>query len=183
MKAIYFILLIFNFLVFQSGFSQISNLGTNTLTSGGATTNQAAAPIIDPLPLPPNVITFDYDVAGNQWKRRFIYVASGVYRQTNQPVATQPKREELLESDISSEILYYPNPVVSELFLKWTNSEANAVQQIELYNMNGQLMRRFENLKNEENTVVNFESYPSGYYILNLTYSTGEVKNLRIIKE
>jgi Secretion system C-terminal sorting domain len=73
--------------------------------------------------------------------------------------------------------------VQSELYIKWTNSEANAVEQIELYNMNGQLMRRFENLKNEENTVVNFESYPSGYYILNLTYSNGEVKDLRIIKK
>lgn len=172
-------------LFFQSGFAQISNLGANSLTNGGALTNQAVVvpAIVDPGPLPPNVIAFDYDAAGNQIKRRYIYVTNGIYRHTNPVIAEQPKKVELIESDIYKDILYFPNPVQSELFVQWSNSNTNAVESIELYSISGQLMRRFENLKNKQNTTINFELFPSGYYILNLTYSDGTLKDLQIIKK
>ncbi len=140
--------------------------------------------IVDPPPPPaPNVIGFDYDISGNQIIRKFIYVANGIYRHANPVKAEQPKTEKLIESDIYKDIMYYPNPVQSELFVRWSNTATNAVESMELYSTTGRLMKRFENLKNEENTTINFESYPSGYYILNLTYTDGTIKDLRIIKK
>lgn len=169
-------------LVFSNTYSQIISSGSSPLTNTTSTPNQVAAIIVPPPP-PPNVIAFDYDVAGNQWKRRFIYVASGIYRMADQPFVKQPKTEDLVESDIDKNIMYYPNPVQSELFVQWSNSENNFVESIELYSITGQLMRRFDNLKNDENNTINFEAYPSGHYILNLSYTDGTAKDLRIIKK
>lgn len=174
-------LLLLFLLLFVSigGWSQISTMSSSL---GGAT-NQAAA-IVDPPPPAPNVIAFDYDDAGNQIKRRFIYVASGVYRQTNQITDNQILAEkELIESDIFSDILYYPNPVQSELFLKWKNNEISFVDRIELYSLSGQLVKSISTIKNVEETTIDFQSLPSGYYNLLLVYSSGEAKDLKIIKK
>lgn len=177
--------IILTFLVFSFGFAQVTTLGASIPTNTISTPNQAAAIVAPCCPPPPapNIVAFDYDIAGNQTKRSYIYVASGIYRTASQPIVVQPKTEKLIESDIYKDILYYPNPVQSELFVRWSNTATNAVESMELYSISGQLMRRFENLKNEENTTINFESYPSGYYILNLSYTDGTVKDLRIIKK
>jgi Secretion system C-terminal sorting domain len=141
--------------------------------------------IINPPPPPaPNTLKFIYDVAGNQTNRQFVYIASGVWRQSNptntKEVVTEKK---LLESDIYSDILYYPNPVVSELFLKWKNIEINFVDRIELYSLSGQLVKTISILKDIEDTTIDFQSLPSGYYDLVLIYSSGESKDLKIIKK
>lgn len=175
-------LFIYSLILFSTlGWSQISTMSSSS--SLGMATNQAAA-IVDPPPPAPNVVAFDYDDAGNQIKRRFIYVASGVYRQTNQITDKQVNIEkELIESDIFSDILYYPNPVQSELFLKWKNTDVNFVDRIELYSLSGQLIKKISTIKNLEETTVDFQSLPSGYYNLLLVYNSGEAKDLKIIKK
>ncbi len=176
------------FLTAQQGFAQISNLGTNTLTSGGAAPNQAAAPIIDPLPLPPNAIVFDYDNAGNQIRRRFIYVASVAPRLAT-PIPTDTiavakiAEDKLLPTDLYEEIKYYPNPVKTELYLQWSEIDNNDLQTIDLYDLNGRLIKSYPNQSSHENAIINFESYPAGYYNLILIYSSGVAKNLKIVKQ
>jgi hypothetical protein len=169
------------FLFSTLAWSQISTMSSSS--SLGMATAQAAA-IVDPPPPAPNVVAFDYDDAGNQTKRRFIYVAGGIYRQTNPITKNEIVAEkQLIESDIFSDILYYPNPVQSELFLKWKNSEVNYVDRIELYSLSGQLIKSISTIKNVEETTIDFQSLPSGYYNLLLLYSSGEAKDLKIIKK
>lgn len=142
------------------------------------------AAIVDPLFSEPNVLKFTYDTAGNQTNRQFVYISSGVWRQSN-PANTKEDitEEKLIESDIYTDILYYPNPVVSELFLKWKNNEIDFVDHIELYSLSGQLVKSMSNIKNSEETTIDFQSLPSGYYNLLLIYSSGEEKDLKIIKK
>ena len=132
----------------------------------------------------PNVLKFTYDGAGNQTRREFVYIASGVYRQAKPATTSQlATNENLIESDISEEIKYYPNPVLSELFVKWKNSDFSFVERIDLYSLTGVLIKSFENIKNIQETIIDFEPYPSGYYNLLLTYNGGEIKDLKIIKK
>lgn len=171
--------LFFSFLLVSNfSWSQISTMSTPL---GGATTQvvAAAAPIN-----PPNTLKFTYDLAGNQTNREYVYIASGVWRQSN-PAATKEvvTEEKLIESDIYSDILYYPNPVVSELFLKWKNNDADFVDRIELYSLSGQLVKSMSNIKNSEETTIDFQSLPSGYYNLLLIYNSGQAKDLKIIKK
>jgi Secretion system C-terminal sorting domain len=163
----------------------ISYVDGTTANENFAVLGKAAivAPCCPPPPAP-NTLKFIYDVAGNQTNRQFVYIASGVWRQSN-PITTKKvvTEEKLIESDIYSDILYYPNPVQSELFLKWKNSEINFVDRIELYSLSGQLVKTITTVKNSEDTTVDFQSLPSGYYNLVLVYSSGESKDLKIIKK
>ena len=174
-------------LLFIFGLLLISTLACSQISTAGSPLGGAAtlaAAIVDPPPPAPNVVAFDYDMAGNQIKRIFIYVASGIYRQANQITDKQILAEkELIESDIFSDILYYPNPVQSELFLKWKNTDVNFVDRIELYSLSGQLIKNISSIKGVEETTVDFQSLPSGYYNLLLVYSSGEAKDLKIIKK
>jgi hypothetical protein len=143
---------------------------------------QKLAPIdpTDPTIFYPNVLAFDYDNSGNQINRRFIYVASGVYKNSGLKANDENK---LLDTDIYEDIKYYPNPVISELFIKWKNQDENYVNHIELYSINGQLIKKFDNLTKSDEINIDFQGFMSGYYILNLIYSNGEIKNLKIIKK
>ena len=128
----------------------------------------------------PNVIAFDYDVAGNQIKRKPIYINSGVYKTTNNAI---PTSNELIKSDLYADISYYPNPVKEELFLKWLNPEKGYVMKLKLSNMNGQLLKQYEVSKTIEEITIDFQSYPQGFYTLILFYNNGEQKTLKIIKQ
>ena len=173
-------LLIVSCTLAQTG-NNIRTLITSTIVPNQT---QVAAPIIiETVPLDPNTLKFIFDAAGNQTNRQFVYIASGVWRPANinnpEPVA---KEKTLTESDLFDDILYYPNPVISELFVKWKNSENSFVEKIELYSFSGQLLKSIPNNKNNEETTFDFQEFPSGYYNLVLVYSSGESKDLKIIK-
>lgn len=190
------IILLFIFLFTINGFGQVSTLGPNTPTSEGLT-NQAVLATTetcvgcDQLIGPPNAITFSYDNAGNQIKRVMIYITPTPKRVVNPPKLVEPEiiatkeisQDKLLPTDLYEEVLYYPNPVKSELFVKWTEIDDNDLQTIDLYDLNGRLMRSFPNQSLEENATIDFESYPAGYYNLILLYKTGEPKSLKIVKQ
>jgi Secretion system C-terminal sorting domain len=153
----------------------------------GTTANEnfaviSKAAIVDPPPLPPNAISFSYDNAGNQIRRTMIYIAPPLPRKANS-VATPITEDKLLPTDLYEEIKYYPNPVKSELFVKWSEIDNNDLLTIELYDLNGRLMRSLPNQSNQENATIDFESYPTGYYNLMLLYKTGEPKSLKIVKQ
>ncbi len=165
-------IVLFFVFVFSISYGQVTTLGTGMVT-------QAAA-IVDPPPGAPNSIEFLYDTAGNQIVRRFVYIAIPVNPKNG--VAPTITNTDYIESDIFSDIKYYPNPVSSELYVQWKNSETNFVERIDLYSLSGQLMRSFLQSKDNEETIVDFQNYPQGFYNLLLVYSNGEAKDLKIIK-
>lgn len=134
-----------------------------------------------PPPQAPNAISFSYDNAGNQIRRMFIYITPPLPRMAGTPAAPV-KDEDLIPTDIYEEIKYYPNPVTSQLYLQWKEVDNKDLLSIDLYDLNGRLVRSFTNLSNQENTSIDFESYPAGYYNLMLLYKNGEPKTLKIVK-
>jgi hypothetical protein len=127
-----------------------------------------------------NAIKFTYDEAGNQIRRNFIYLA----RIKNQNDTT-PKNsvKQLYKSEEYEDISYYPNPVRSELYLQWKNRAEEKLVSINVYDLNGRLVKLLPDLNDSENTTINFESYPAGVYELLLHYNSGEKKTLKVVKQ
>lgn len=139
----------------------------------------------------PNSIKFTYDLlTGSQIKRELIYIAPattdpdlGLTRQIKpSSIKHQFNEKNLVVSEQYNDISYYPNPVVSELFIKWTNLNDSKVERIAVYSLTGKLIKNIEVI-NSESTTIDFQSYPSGYYNLILSYTNGVSKNFKIIKK
>lgn len=128
-------------------------------------------------------IVFDYDNAGNQIKRYLISVGRPSPKSaTNIKDIKDIVESDLIKADIYNDIKYYPNPVREELYLKWGLAEGNKVQSMDLYNLNGQLIKTVGSLENVNDYIFPFQQLPQAIYNLVLNYSNGEKKSLKIIK-
>ncbi|MEO8237474.1 MAG: T9SS type A sorting domain-containing protein [Flavobacterium sp.] len=128
-------------------------------------------------------LTFSYDTAGNQINRTLCL--SGC---TGKPAKEVKEIEALVEEDMEKfypedAISYYPNPVKEELYLKWELIGSNTVTSIQIYNLNGQLVKSYSNLEKENAENIPFQSYPTGIYAVVLFYSNNEQKSIKIIKQ
>jgi hypothetical protein len=125
-------------------------------------------------------ISFGYDVSGNQITREFCLSCR---------TKTETKEiEQLTDSDLSKFVpednfSYYPNPVKEELFLKWDNSSESKISSVRVFNMNGSLLKSFDDQESSMSQNVHFRNYPSGIYFIVLVYNTGEEKSIKIIKQ
>jgi hypothetical protein len=174
-------------LVFSLGFYCLLGFGQNSniirTTAPTVTTTQASA-IVAPIPSTPNSIWFDYDVNGNQIRRRQVYLASNRGGNSNNvPPEIKEEEKKYEESDIYSDVKYFPNPVVEILYVQWKNDNEKFVQNIQVFNLSGQLMGTLPLDRNSEQIEVDFRSYPSGFYELVLVYSDGNQKTLKIVKK
>ena len=129
-------------------------------------------------------IRFEYDDAGNQIQRTWCPNC----RVSNNVQEVYKEVSELEEGDLQKffpedVISYYPNPVEEELFLKWDLVNENKVTKIDVFNLNGQIIKSYDKLENENSKVVNFLEYPKGVYFLNLYYTSGDQKTIKIIKD
>ena len=178
----YLLVLILLLLSFFKLSAQNSNIIRITSPSTSVTT-QAVAVIVPPPP-PPNSILFDYDVNGNQIRRRQVYLASnrGTNNQTPPPEINEIDKK-FEESDIYSDVKFFPNPVVEILYVQWKNENQNFVKSVQIYNLSGQFMSSSDLDVNVTQTEVDFRSYPSGLYELVLIYSYGNQKVLKIVKQ
>ncbi len=125
-------------------------------------------------------IKFYYDDAGNQITR-VIEVSSprGAKDEDFKNPATL-LNEDFIQDD---KISYYPNPVREELYVNWKNKDNNIVNTIELYNLNGQLLKTYPDLKSYETATINFQSYPEGFYEVVLFFENGTQQTLKIVKK
>lgn len=123
-------------------------------------------------------IKFSYDSAGNQTQRKICISCSAKN-------ANYKDESTLADSDLLEEnkVLYYPNPVLEELYVKWKNTEESQVTSVELYSMNGQQLNKITDVNDSELAKIGFTDYPTGYYIVVLVYSNGEKKDLKIVKQ
>lgn len=118
-------------------------------------------------------IKFAYDDAGNQISRTIcINCASRV--------STALITENFIQEE---KISYYPNPVQEELYVNWKNKDNNLVNSIELFNLNGQLIKTYPDLKSYETATINFQSYPEGFYEVVLFFDNGTQQTLKIVKK
>lgn len=125
-------------------------------------------------------IKFEYDSAGNQIKR---YVCLCAARQSDELLKFEDlKEDDLLKLYNEDVVSYYPNPVEEKLFLKWELIDDKRVSLIELFSISGKKISSINNLEKENSKIVSFESLPTGSYVLNLIYTSGEVNSIKIIK-
>ena len=132
----------------------------------------------------PDRVIFEYDSAGNQIIRRFC-INCFDSRISNDSIKdfSELKEEDLLKFSPTDNISYYPNPVSEELYLKWELINEVKVSRIDVYNINGQLIKSFSNLINENNKTIPFQELPVGTYSVLMTYSNSEQKPITIIKK
>lgn len=117
-----------------------------------------------------NKITFGYDADGNQSQRLLCQNCSSKQK-------LEPKK-----MIIEDAIVYYPNPVNEELNLSWGLRQNNVVSEIQLYGINGQLLKTFVDSKNNSSQIISFQQYPIGVYLIVLKYGDGGQKTIKIIK-
>lgn len=127
-------------------------------------------------------LRFDYDIAGNQ-TLRFLCMGCTQSKTTTYDEISNLKEEDLLKFFQNDVISYYPNPVKEELFLKWELINENNVSRIEIFSMNGQLLKTYKDLKNDTSIVIPFQDLPSGTYSILLLLSNGEQKPITILKK
>jgi len=82
-------------------------------------------------------------------------------------------------SDISLEIVVYPNPATDFIMLKIENYEAKNLRY-QLYDLNGSLLRENKIVGNETSIVMS--NYMSATYFLKVTDNTKLIKSFKIIK-
>ncbi|WP_430399831.1 T9SS type A sorting domain-containing protein [Flavobacterium sp.] len=128
-------------------------------------------------------IKFDYDTAGNQIVRKLcLGCLESKTSEEEIKAVTDLKEEDLLKFSSNDVISYYPNPVKEELYLKWELINENKVSKIEIYSINGQLVKSIKSLENENSSVIPFQEYPVGTYSILLFYTNNEQKSITIIK-
>lgn len=127
-------------------------------------------------------VRFEYDVAGNQVQRK--WCPTCLSKNVNQEFKEISKLEDSdLQKFFPDDVIsYYPNPVKEELYLKWDLINDNRVSTINVYGMNGQLLKTLDDNLENNSSVISFNDYPVGIYFVYLNYSNGDQKSIKIIK-
>lgn len=127
-------------------------------------------------------LTFSYDAAGNQINRILCIncVSKSVEEIKEIEAITQDDLLQFSEKDVIS---YYPNPVKEELYLQWQLLNNNYITSIQLYSVTGQVLRSYQQSLQDNNLTIPFQQYPSGIYIVLMSYKDGGEKSIKIIKQ
>lgn len=78
-------------------------------------------------------------------------------------------------------VSYYPNPVKEELYLQWELIDGNSVSSVQVFSLTGQVLKSYTGKNNNIN--IPFQDYSSGIYLVQLNYSKGQPKTIKIIKK
>jgi hypothetical protein len=127
-------------------------------------------------------IRFEYDEAGNQIVRTW---CSSCLSKNSEKVKdiSEINESDLLKFFEKDVISYYPNPVENELYIKWELIDNNLVNNIEVFSLNGQLIKTLKDLNEKDSELISFQEFPKGTYFLQLNYTDGGQKSIKIIKK
>jgi len=127
-------------------------------------------------------LNFSYDQAGNQITR--ILCINCLAKSVKEIVEPEALREDDLEKFAPEDVVsYYPNPVREELYLQWELAHDNYVTSVHVYSMTGQVLRTFQISVAANNLIIPFQQYPTGVYLVLLSYKNGGEKSIKIIKK
>ncbi len=125
---------------------------------------------------------FDYDVAGNQITRSWCTTCDARMAGSVKKIADLNPAD-LQKFNAADDFSYYPNPVKEELYLKWELVNENTVKSIQLYTLNGTLIKSLDGLENQNDKSIMFKDYPQGIYLIIISYTNGEQKSINIVKQ
>jgi hypothetical protein len=127
-------------------------------------------------------IRFEYDAAGNQIQRKWCPSCLSRNAQETYKDVSQIKDSDLEKFFPEDVFSYYPNPVKEELFLKWELVNGNKVLSIDVFTLNGQVLKTIKENLSQNTLVISFQEYPVGIYFLSLNYTNGDQKSIKIVK-
>jgi hypothetical protein len=127
-------------------------------------------------------IRFEYDAAGNQIQRKWCPNCLSRNAQETYKDVSQIEDSDLEKFFPEDVISYYPNPVKEELFLKWELVNENKVSSIDVFTLNGQVLKTIKENLSQNSLIISFQEYPVGVYYLSLNYTNGNQKSIKIIK-
>jgi hypothetical protein len=127
-------------------------------------------------------IRFEYDAAGNQIQRKWCpncnsKNGSEIYKEISK--LEDSDLQKFFPEDVIS---YYPNPVKEELYLKWELVNENKVSSIDVFTLNGQVLKTVKDNISQNSLAISFQEYPVGIYFLSLNYTNGDKKSIKIVK-
>ncbi|KRB54700.1 T9SS type A sorting domain-containing protein [Flavobacterium sp. Root186] len=130
-------------------------------------------------------LVFTYDpLTGNQIKRALCFGCTGTAKSSQDIKEIESLTEEDLQKFSPDDaISYYPNPVREELYLKWEVIDQNIISSIQIYNITGQVLKTYTGNDNKGNINISFQDYSNGVYLVQLNYSQGDQKTIKIIKQ
>lgn len=129
-------------------------------------------------------VLFTYDDAGNQTKRELcINCFSSKTIKEEVKDEKDLKEEDYQKMATDDVVAFYPNPVKEELYLKWDLIDGNSVSKIEVYSLQGQMLKSYNELENGNSKVIYFQEYAIGTYSVILFYTNGKQKSITIIKQ
>ncbi len=79
----------------------------------------------------------------------------------------------------STALLVYPNPVVSQLYIKDASQQ---IDYIRVFTTDGRKMQEFRNVAKGQTTIVQLGAYPKGNYLVQIVTANG-VETKKIVKE
>ncbi|ALM48931.1 hypothetical protein AMR72_08545 [Flavobacterium psychrophilum] len=129
-----------------------------------------------------HTLSFSYDNAGNQTKRELICISCRTSNSESNSTSSVENTRELTKSSEYADIMYYPNPVLEELYIKWQNENSH-VTEIMVYTNTGQIIFSYKDLLDTDNTKISFQNLSEGMYNVVMIYSNGDQKNLQVIKK
>jgi hypothetical protein len=129
-------------------------------------------------------LAFNYDTAGNQILRDRIclncYVAVADAAKDSLP----PDISDLTSQDwLKEKFIASPNPVTAILNVEWLSSKENDIRKIALYGGGNQLLFTLNTTNNRNSAEIDFSRFPSGFYLLLVTFADGNTKTHKIIKK
>jgi len=127
-------------------------------------------------------IRFEYDAAGNQIQRKWCTNCPSRNAQETYKDVSQLEDSDLEKFFPEDVISYYPNPVKEELFLKWELVNENKVSSIDVFTLNGQVLKTIKENLSQNSLIISFQEYPVGVYFLSLNYNNGDQKSIKIVK-
>lgn len=127
-------------------------------------------------------LTFSYDGAGNQINRSLCIncLSKSVQQVKEIEAVVENDLEKFFPEDVIS---YYPNPVKEQLYLQWQLAQDNYVTSVHVYSITGQVLRTYEANSSLNNLNIPFQQYPTGIYLVLLSYKDGGEKSIKIIKQ
>lgn len=150
----------------------------------GSVYSQDAAPLAIGVGNPPIAhaqrnISFNYDTAGNQIQRNLVIV---IPSDSGRIMSNQEDNK--LDLNTEGDMLtYFPNPVKNTLNLRWSLIDGKNVKMIQIFSINGQLIKTYNTLESKIMAEIDFSGLPQGIFMLNILYSNSTQEVIKIIKD
>lgn len=129
-------------------------------------------------------LAFSYDSAGNQILRDRICLNCNTTMANNEKDSIAAEISEMYSPGLlTRKLIASPNPVTNILNVEWIGKLSNPVKQITLFGSGNKLISTTKIAQNTNQFQLNFERYPSGFYLMLVSYANGTTENFKIIKK